>query len=402
MKDVLFQPLALPRITLPNRIIRSATYEGLGDEKGLPRSELAGLYTDLARGGAGAIITGFVFVSQSGRAMQPRQCGMDDEEKQRVWSDVVGLVKTAAPGTPLFMQLAHAGRQTRRENTGLPVRAASGRACTYFKQTVSALREDEVPAVASEFALAAARARAAGFDGVQIHAAHGYLVHQFLSPWTNTRRDRWADGPLFLETIIDSVRERCGNGFPVLVKLSAEEDRKPGIGLATTRETARRLAARGVDAVEISYGTMEYALNIMRGDCPVDLVFQVNPLFNRMPRLWLALWKRFRMRSYKRRWIPFSENYNVSAAAAVKAGLDMAVYSVGGLRARPAMEECLTQRGLDAVGLCRPLLRDPGLPFKLRGRLVDRSSCRNCNICTIRCDAPNPVRCVFETRKEEA
>lgn len=392
-ESLLFTPPAFPRLRLANRIIRSATYEGLGGPDGMPRPELADLYASLCRGGVGMVITGFAFVSQAGRAMQPGQCGMDSDEKGLAWSAIVAKVKAVSPSTPLIMQLAHAGRQTLRSATGRTPVGASSRPCTYFREKVRALGESEVPAVAEEFAQAARRAQAAGFDGVQIHGAHGYLVHQFLSARTNTRRDRWGDGPLFLETVIAAVQARCGSRFPVLVKLSAEEQGGPGLCVEETLATVRRLERAGVEAVEISIGSMERALDIMRGGCPADLALKVNPLFNRMPRLWLALWNRFRLKAYVRRFIPFTENYNAAAAARIKAAVRIPVYPVGGIRSRAGMETCLGDQGLDAVGLCRPLLCEPDLPRLFKEGLKDRSACTNCNVCTIMCDAPQPVRC---------
>ncbi len=391
-RSVLFEPLRLRHTTLPNRIVRSATYEGLGTAEGIPLPELGALYAALADGGAGTIITGFTYIAQAGRAMQPRQCGIGSDSNVKPWADVVTKARTGAPGVKLFMQLAHTGRQTRSEVTGRPVYGATSRRCTYFRQRLRVLTDAEIRRAIVDFAAGARRARDAGFDGVQIHGAHGYLVHQFLSPWTNRRRDRWRDRPLFLEETLRAVKAACGDDFPVLVKLSGSEDRTPGIRAHDTANTVDRIAGL-VDAVEISYGTMEYALNIIRGACPVDLALRVNPLFSRMPRPVLTAWKLLFLKQYVRQFKPFEENYNVKAASEIAAGTAVPVIPVGGIDTVRGMVRCVSELGLAAVSLCRPLIREPDLPRRIENGSAERSTCSKCNLCTICCDTDHPVYC---------
>lgn len=397
----LFKPLPLRSITLKNRIVRSATYEGLGLPDGTPRPELADLYRRLAEGGAGVLITGFAFISQTGRAMQPGQCGIDSDEKIAAWKKIIEPLKLDFPETALFMQLAHTGRQTRSAATGLPAAGVSKRRCSYFRQQVHVLSSGEIETIIDEFAAAARRAQNAGFGGVQLHAAHGYLIHQFLSPWTNDRNDRWGNPEAFLQSTIRAVKAACGDDFPVLLKLSASDDNTPGIRLTDTVQTVRRIAPLGIDAVEISYGTMEYALNIIRGDCPVDLTLKINPLFSRIPRPLQAMWRCFRAPAYIRRFIPFTPGYNLDAAGQVKAATDIPVFTVGGFRDAAAMAAAVAEGRTDAISLCRPLIIDPDWPRKIKQGISTRSTCTNCNRCTIYCDAPEPTRC-RRTTKETA
>jgi len=388
-----FTLLKLRNIDIKNRIFRSATFEGCGNKNGEPGATLGALYANLARGGVGGLITGAVYVSLEGRLMQKGACGMDRDEQIKSWREIVRRTKDAGTDVKIFMQLVHAGRQTLREVTGQDVVGASSKKCGYFREKVRPLGEDDVRAVIQCFAEASRRAKDAGFDGVQIHAAHGYLIHQFLSPQTNNRRDCWGDRDLFLEEIVRAVKNVCGVAFPVFVKISESEDVTPGIRLEDTVRTIRRLKSLGVDAWEISYGSMGFALNVSRGACPMDVVFKVNPLFSNVP-IWLrSLWKMFFLKRYTKRFIPFSEGYNVVAATEIKRRTGEPVFVVGGLRSVDELNDCITLHGLDGVSLCRPLICDPDWPKKLRGGLVKKSMCTQCNLCFINRDGSDPLKC---------
>lgn len=396
--EILDTPLRLRNMTIKNRFIRSATYDGYGDSNGMPIPETADFFSELAEGGVGAIITGFAYVSRTGSAMQPRQYGIDSDDKIAPWRDIVNNVREKTPDVSLIMQIAHCGRQTKQAMTGLPAVGVSSKKCTYYRQRVKVLDDASIVAIIDEFAEAARRAKDAGFDGIQLHGSHGYLIHQFLSPWTNYRKDRWADGPLFLEKIIERTRELCGEEFPILVKLSYTEHREPGVRLEDTVETVKRLERLSIDAVEISSGTLEYALNIMRGACPLDLILRVNPTYNRIPRLLQKFWKKYFSQNLLNKFIPFEENYNLAGAEAIKKETSLPVIAVGGLRTVESMVKCIATSGLDAVSMCRPLVCEPDLPAKILRGETTKARCTSCNLCTIYSDTPRKIRCYLPKR----
>jgi 2,4-dienoyl-CoA reductase-like NADH-dependent reductase (Old Yellow Enzyme family) len=391
--NILNTPLYLKNITIKNRFFRSATYDGYGDANGMPLPETGEFFGRLAQGGTGAIITGFAYITPGGRAMQPRQYGIDNDDKIPAWRKIVNHTHAIAPDVQLFLQIAHCGRQTRRKKTIIPPVGVSTKKCSYYKQRVKTLDDSAIGTIIQQFGEAAFRAKTAGFDGIQLHGAHGYLIHQFLSPSTNTRKDRWADGGLFLEEIIADVKHKCGDNFPILIKLSASEDNSPGVNLEQVIQTIQRLETIGIDAVEVSSGTMEYALNIMRGKCPLDQILEVNPLFNRYPKFFRQMWKRYFSHTLVDHFLPFTENYNSEAAQQVKEKTGLPIITVGGIRTKESMERILTRNPIDAISLCRPLICEPDLPNRIMNGSATKAKCINCNLCTIYCDTPNPVKC---------
>lgn len=388
--DILFKTLKLSNITLPNKVIRSATYEGMADAEGNPTKELGELYSELAKNDIGTIVTGFCYISKQGRAMHPAQCGIDTDDKIAPWVNVVKQVKQTNPDTKIFMQIAHTGRQTLNKITGQSVVGASNVKCTYFKQKIKPLSGSEINVIISDFANAALRAKQAGFEGVQVHAAHGYLIHQFLSPHTNSRKDKWADKPLLLEKILASIKNKCGDDFPIIVKLSGKDDR--GLEVAHSISTIKRIQHL-IDAVEISYGTMEYALNIIRGACPIDVIFKVNPMFNKVPDIFKCAWRKLFLKSHLSKLIPFESNYNLDAAIEIKNATNVPVILVGGIRNTNDMINVLQKHGLDAISMCRPFICEPDLLTRIRQNEQQASQCVNCNLCTVYCDSKNPLRC---------
>lgn len=393
----LFDYAQLGSCRLKNRIIRSATFEGMADDQGRPLPSYQNLYQELASGGVGGIITGFVYISLEGKAMQSGQAGMDNEEKIDCFLPVTKEVHRY--GSKIFLQLAHTGRQTRKEDTGFDVVGASNKKSPYFGGSPRELSTKEVYDIALRFADAASYAQRAGFDGVQVHAAHGYLIHQFILPSINQRKDEFGVdgesglGTKFLEVVLAGIRKRCGSNFALLVKVSGGDDYFRGLTKEQFARFIRFLDRVKVDGIEISYGTMDNALNIFRGEIPYKVIFKYNPIFKlsnwrRRPfhNAWTYLWMRRKIK-------PFTHAYNLEYAKIAKELTDIPIICTGGFRRGVDMRRSLENGDADFISICRPFLCEPDLIEKLKVDENYITKCTNCNTCAVMCDSGRPTRC---------
>jgi 2,4-dienoyl-CoA reductase-like NADH-dependent reductase (Old Yellow Enzyme family) len=392
-----FEPTRIGGAELRNRLLRSATFEAMCDAEGRPGRAYIDFYSHLSLQGLGGIITGFAYVSRDGRALQPGQAGIESDEKVRLFRRVTDEVH--ANGCPLFLQLAHAGRQTGPKATGGTVYGPSRKKSPYFKARTERLTLGQIEAIIEAFAAAARRARQAGFDGVQLHAAHGYLLHQFLYRNINDRNDAFGVdacsriGSELLGRVIARVREVCGRDFPLLVKISASDAYRQTTAESEFRSVIRFLDSAGVDALEVSYGTMDDALNIFRGAIPVNDILECNFRYATRNSVKKWLWRKLLLPILRRRFLPFAAAYNLSWARAARQETRLPLISVGGFRRGAEIRQAIEQDGIDFVALCRPLLREPDFALKLARDPEYSSSCRNCNRCVIRCDSGEPTRC---------
>jgi 2,4-dienoyl-CoA reductase-like NADH-dependent reductase (Old Yellow Enzyme family) len=258
---------------------------------------------------------------------------------------------------------------------------------------VRQLESAEVAERANQFGQAAARAKEAGFDGVQLHAAHGYLIHQFLSPVTNRRDDKWAEPHAFLHACIAAIRQTCGDAFPVWIKLSHAEDEHGGITTTATRATLKSLEPLNIDLAEISYGTMGWAMNIFRGACPRRLALKTNPLLNSLSAARQFIWLGTRGAAITRRLKPYTPHYNAEAAAKLQPKLSIPLVPVGGIHSAADAVHCLNTLNLPAVALSRPLIHDPTFARRLLVSPEATSGCTRCNLCALHAETHTPLRC---------
>ncbi|MBP6847031.1 MAG: NADH:flavin oxidoreductase/NADH oxidase family protein [Kofleriaceae bacterium] len=344
----LASPLRLPcGATLPNRIAKSAMSEVLGDPTtGAPTPQLDRLYERWGAGGAGLLITGHVIVDPDGRG-EPGNVVVTDRQHL----DALARWAAAAQrhGARLWMQLNHAGRQAPRRLTRQPV-APSPIAVRGFAGAFARPREltdAEIRALIERFATAAAVAKEAGFAGVQLHAAHGYLISQFLSARTNQRDDAWggdaARRQQFLLAIVRAVRAAVGPAFPIGVKLNSADFQRGGFTIEEAMDVARALEAAGVDLLEISGGNYERPAMAGSGELP-----------------------RIERATSRER-----EAYFLDYARQIRAVTTLPLMLTGGMRTRATMQAVIGGGDVDVVGLARPLTVAPSLPADLLAGRVD-------------------------------
>jgi 2,4-dienoyl-CoA reductase-like NADH-dependent reductase (Old Yellow Enzyme family) len=374
-------------MTLKNRIVRSAFLENMATADGLPTEQTLRLYERLARGGVGLMITGMAYVSPAGRG-QPLQHGAHTDAMIPAWRKITDSVHRL--GGKIAMQIVHCGRTTNpKALDGRRSVAPSSVPDLYYFTRPRRLTGDEIRRTIGDFGDAARRAKAAGFDAVQIHAAHGYLISGFLSPLTNRRRDEWGGDPdrrfRFLAEVYRAVRRAVGQDFPVLCKMNANDHVCHGL---TTRESfpaAQRLADMGLDALEISGGIFETFLHTCRGGMPTDIIASGrNPILRQGLLTVLRLQKRF---------IPFKEAYFRSYAEQLKPRLKTPLILVGGIRTPDTAESILQAGAADFVAMGRPLVREPGLPNKWLAGGRDAAQCDSCNRCAGEEDRGGIAKC---------
>ena len=366
---MLFDEIAIGGLVLPNRILRSATWEGMATDRGEVTDRMVTLYEDLARGGAGLIVTGFAYVVPAGKAL-PGQLGIHKNDH------ILGLRRVAeavhAHGGRVVVQIVDAGVQSQSSLLGgrLP-RGPSSLTAEDGSPLAQAMSTDELEAVIDAFGRAARRVREAGFDGVQLHLAHGYLLNQFLSPGRNRRQDAYGGSPEARRRAVlqayAAVRAAVEDDFPVLAKLNATDMVPDGLQLEEATACAQALAEAGLDALEISGGI---------------------PAAGKLGAVRPGIES------------PGDEAYFRSECGAIKRTLDIPTYLVGGLRSPAVMREILEAGDADGVALSRPLIREPDLPLRWRAGSRARSACISCRGC-LKAGMRGGIHCVDAKRQAE-
>ena len=375
MVDVLFEPGSIGAVELRSRILRAGTSESMAEpDSGAMTPSLLDLYERLAAGGVGGIITGHLFVDSRGKYARG-QTGIHNDDVLPGLSRLTERVHSH--GAAIFGQLAHAGSQS-RVPSNMPL-APSPVPNPLTGNPVDAASSEEIDAAVAAFGAAARRAVKAGFDGVHIHGANGYLISEFSSPVTNRREDRWGGDSgrrdAFARAVVESVRQSVPPGFAVTMKMGMVDAVPDGLDINESVRRAGSLVRSGLDAIEVSCGLM---------GAPTDSAntyVAVSPKRAAQDLLVHRLLSAPRPEAYFRPW-----------ARALRGHVETTVILTGGMRTTQTMRDVLASSDADFIGLARPFIREPDLVSQIMAGREGMVDCTSCNLCLIH-EGHHPLQC---------
>jgi len=350
--SVLFEPLTMGKLHMKNRFVRSATYFALADMDGFTGEESVQLIRRLAENDVGLIVTGYAYVLKSGQHF-PDMNGIQTDAHIPGYRKMTQAVHEV--GGTVVMQIVHCGSasQTVAQTGGDLMAVSALEGMSVHGRAPREMTDEDIEGIIEAFGAAGRRVQEAGFDGVQIHGAHGYLVSQFLSPISNKRTDRWG-GSLenrmrFVMEVARAVKKNVDDDFPVMIKLGCRDhvQEGPALTIAEGARVAAALEKEGICMVEISHGTIDAAAR----------------------KKWLGI------------TTPEKEAYFLPDAAVVREATGLPLALVGGMRSLPVMERVVSSGIADCVSLCRPFIREPGLVRRWNGGDRRPAECITCSGC---------------------
>lgn len=394
---MIFENTVVSGIPVKNRIFRSATHDGLADDNGAPTQKLINKYAYMAKNNVGCIITGYAGVSENGMSPYPAMLKLHKDELIDSYKELTAAVH--GYNTPIIAQLAHCGRQTSSKVIGVQKAAPTAMRHLFYWDKAKALDEAEIYQIIDDFVSAAVRAKKAGFDGVQLHGGHGYLLHDFLSSYGNRRNDCWG-GSLenrcrIVELIIKGIKENTDN-MPVWIKLSAADNRKNGMNIDDSVEIAKRLEKAGLDCIEVSCGSVEDGMSTMRSRVmPMDAVFRYKEPCASFPKGLKEFSREAAnlINPMMKQPMPL-ENFNVGYAESIKKNASIPVITVGGIHRLDDMEYIVSNGMADFVSMCRPFICEPNLVTKLMNGTQKQAKCIMCNYCGLVIEKEN-TKCLY-------
>jgi len=339
----LFDSLTINKLELKNRFVRSATNDNLADD-GMVTDDQVDLFRELAEGEIGLIVTGGLYPTKEGKG----PIGQTAADKDEAIPSLMRLVSVVHEnGGKIAAQIMHCGWNTNPEVSGFQPVGPSATVHPFTGREIRELSSDEVHELVEAYVQAARRVIEAGFDAVQLHGAHSWIISAFLSPATNKRQDEWGGSPenrfKFVRQICQGIRKLAGPDFPLLVKLGIKDYHAEGKPTTEGIEAARLLETDGVDAIEVSEGLEPDRAHHIRLDA-------MSP-------------------------------YYIEECREARRVLSLPLILVGGMRKLEDMQAILDEGIADAVSMCRPFLYDPYVVKKLREGSIGSSECISCNQC---------------------
>jgi 2,4-dienoyl-CoA reductase-like NADH-dependent reductase (Old Yellow Enzyme family) len=388
----IFTPGRLGTLELRNRVIKAATYEGMCPG-GLPSEALVRHHRDLAAGGVGMTTVAYCAVSPNGRTF---------EEQMVMRAALVPRLQVLteavhAAGGAVSLQLGHCGYFSK--NKELPGRRSLGPSFRFNEYGLMsgipfarAMTEDDLATVIEEFGAAAAGAVRAGFDAVELHLGHGYLLSQFISPATNRREDRWGgslDNRMRLPlAVVARVRAAVPPGFPVLAKTNLRDGFTGGLEINESIGVAQRLEAAGVNGLVLSGGfTSKTPFYLFRGPRPLKEMIEVEKSWPQ--KLALRIFGSYIIKEY-----PFTEMFFLDDARQIRRAVRLPLVLLGGILSLDNLAAAMRE-GFDFVAMGRALIADPDLVNRMQRGQATRSRCNSCNKCVAEMDRGG-VRCVLD------
>lgn len=372
-EPVLFTPFRLGNITLRNRSIRSAAFEGMCPDHNIS-DDLIGYHRSVAAGGVGMTTVAYASVSKSGLSFN-HQLWIRKEviPGLKKLTDAVHEEWAAAA-----IQIGHCGLMAKSSVSGGQCLAPSGKFNLYGPTWPRTITKVQIKEIISDFVKAVGLARQAGFDAVEIHAGHGYLISQFLSPFTNRRKDEYGGSfenrTRFMTEIVREVMKEARNDMTVLVKINMRDGFKGGMETVECLEVAKILEREGVHALVLSGGFVSRSpMFVMRGRMPVEV------MSHNMKERWLKYFLRY-FGELLIKPEPFSEAYFLENALEFRKVINIPLVYVGGLISLEGIEQVLS-KGFEFVQVARALIHDPAFINKLRSGEINHSGCNHSNYC---------------------
>lgn len=358
----MFKKTKINQMEIRNKFIRSATWDGLANEDGSCNKEITDWMTNLAKGQIGLIIGGAAYINKTGK-IGIKQLGIDNDNLIDNYKKMVE--KVHQKGCNIVLQIHHGGGRSLLEKS-TPLGPSTLNIANFSSREMT---ENEIDQTIEDFTSAAIRAKAAGFDGIQLHGAHCYLLSQFLSPFFNKRKDHYG-GNLdnrvrIILKIVKRIRSELGKQFPIMIKLNSEDFIDDGFTISEMIKTSTLLEKAGIDAIELSGGSL------------------------------LSISKHSSVRKQKTNFE--KENvYFLDAAILYKEKIKVPLILVGGIRSFKTAKELVEKYKVDYISLCRPLIREPDLIKRWQSGDISKAKCISCNKCFTPLKTGKGLYCVLD------